>query len=165
MSCRHNFGTGLSTCHCAGCHETFTSISAFDVHQRIDGYSLRCLKQAGILRGNMIRDERRTTVITIGPDVIRVCEMPCRNVFLADLGIPGRGGWMYKPSGAADARVAFSGKDYHLTWKRCRPSDIYCDQCGDKWRSWLPPLIADAQARSDRLKGTAPPNRTRFKAA
>ncbi len=36
MSCACDFGTGLNICHCAGCHETFTSVSAFDKHQHLD---------------------------------------------------------------------------------------------------------------------------------
>lgn len=36
MSCICNFGAGTVTCHCAACHETFTSESAFDLHQRLD---------------------------------------------------------------------------------------------------------------------------------
>lgn len=31
-----NKWTGLSTCHCAGCHRTFTGITAFD-HHRVGG--------------------------------------------------------------------------------------------------------------------------------
>lgn len=42
MSCKCNFGTGLSTCHCAGCHQTFTSVTAFDMHQRLDDDGLHC---------------------------------------------------------------------------------------------------------------------------
>lgn len=26
--------TGRSRCHCSGCHETFTAITAFDMHRR-----------------------------------------------------------------------------------------------------------------------------------
>jgi hypothetical protein len=43
VSCQCDFGAGLSTCHCAGCHETFTSVSAFDMHQRIGDGGLTCL--------------------------------------------------------------------------------------------------------------------------
>lgn len=35
MSCKCDFGKGLSVCHCAACHLTFTSSSAFAMHQRI----------------------------------------------------------------------------------------------------------------------------------
>jgi len=107
-----------------------------------------------------IRDKRRTTVIlmvntaTGRRDQIRVCEPGCRNYFLSDLGIPGAGQWKYKPHGEADVTAAWSGKGYHVTWKRCRPSDLYCDQCGAEWMTYIPALIADAQARSARLKGT-----------
>lgn len=38
-NCCGAWWTGLSTCHCAGCHVTFTGISAFDKH-RVHG---RCV--------------------------------------------------------------------------------------------------------------------------
>jgi hypothetical protein len=113
----------------------------------------------------ILRDKRRTTVITIGPDVIRVCEPECRNYFLSDLGIPaGRNEWKYRPSGEADVHVAWSGKDYRVTWKRCKPSAIYCDQCGDEWQGYIPASVAKAQAQSERLKGSSPPEFTPFPA-
>ena len=43
MSCDCDFGAGLRICHCAGCHETFTSVSAFDLHQRIDDGEEVCI--------------------------------------------------------------------------------------------------------------------------
>jgi hypothetical protein len=43
MSCKCDLGTGLNMCHCAGCHRTFTSISAFDMHQRIAGRPEVCV--------------------------------------------------------------------------------------------------------------------------
>lgn len=46
MSCTHNFGTGLSTCHCARCHETFTSITAFDMHQHLLLGDIACVNPA-----------------------------------------------------------------------------------------------------------------------
>lgn len=30
----HNHWGGMNTCHCAGCHETFTGITAFDAHRK-----------------------------------------------------------------------------------------------------------------------------------
>ena len=42
--CACDFGKGLKTCHCAGCCFTFTSPSAFAMHQRIpkaaDGWGI-----------------------------------------------------------------------------------------------------------------------------
>lgn len=46
MSCRCDFGSGLSTCHCAACHRTFTSPSAFGLHQRFDAGQVTCLDPA-----------------------------------------------------------------------------------------------------------------------
>ena len=48
MSCTCDFGKGLAVCHCAACCKTFTSSSAFAMHQRIpregDGWGLvECL--------------------------------------------------------------------------------------------------------------------------
>lgn len=41
---------GHSVCHCSGCCETFTSLSAFDAHQtRVDG-RLRCLPPGEVMR-------------------------------------------------------------------------------------------------------------------
>jgi hypothetical protein len=45
MSCNCPF-TGSSTCHCAACHQTFSSITAFDLHQRLDGDRNVCLAPA-----------------------------------------------------------------------------------------------------------------------
>lgn len=42
MSCTCNFGTGLSVCHCARCHQTFTSVTAFDMHQSVGDDGLHC---------------------------------------------------------------------------------------------------------------------------
>jgi hypothetical protein len=36
VSCNCDFGTGYSTCHCAGCCRTFTSVASFDMHQVLD---------------------------------------------------------------------------------------------------------------------------------
>jgi hypothetical protein len=60
VSCKCNFGSGLSTCHCAGCHETFTSVSAFDLHQRLDDDGLTCLDP-----GEMFRKDGVTRVLTV----------------------------------------------------------------------------------------------------
>lgn len=50
MSCACNFGTGLSTCHCAGCHQTFTSVTAFDKHQEIQDGRVICTAPATLFR-------------------------------------------------------------------------------------------------------------------
>lgn len=109
----------------------------------------------------MLRDKRRTAVITMisttTNDTIRACEPECRNYVLSDLGIPSGGQWKYKPAGEADVTAAWSGRDYHVSWKRCKPSAIYCDQCGDEWQTRIPALIADAQRRSEARKGIMPP--------
>ena len=44
--------TGHSTCHCAACHRTFTSLSGFDAHQTIEGSGVRCTDPAGMCRKN-----------------------------------------------------------------------------------------------------------------
>ena len=35
ITCRHCGGwwTGLISCHCAGCHRSFTGVGAFDIHR------------------------------------------------------------------------------------------------------------------------------------
>lgn len=35
-----------NACHCAGCHETFSSVTPFDLHQRLDGGKVTCLSPA-----------------------------------------------------------------------------------------------------------------------
>lgn len=50
MSCTCNFGAGFSTCHCAQCHRTFTSITAFDMHQGLDDGRTVCTDPAFLRR-------------------------------------------------------------------------------------------------------------------
>lgn len=57
MSCKCDFGKGLLTCHCSGCCRTFTSPSAFSMHQRIPGKPgdwglVVCLNPAEMFRRN-----------------------------------------------------------------------------------------------------------------
>jgi hypothetical protein len=51
MNCNCTW-TGLSTCHCAGCHRTFTSVTAFDMHQRIQDGRNVCLDPAVMRKGD-----------------------------------------------------------------------------------------------------------------
>lgn len=48
--CDCDFGKGLGTCHCAGCHETFVGIRAFDLHQRLRDGGVKCLAPAELRR-------------------------------------------------------------------------------------------------------------------
>lgn len=50
MSCACDFGAGLATRHCAGCCRTFTSISAFDLHQRIEDGRVVCSDPAEVTK-------------------------------------------------------------------------------------------------------------------
>jgi hypothetical protein len=34
---------GSNACHCAACHRTFTAITPFDLHQRLDGERVVCM--------------------------------------------------------------------------------------------------------------------------
>lgn len=104
-----------------------------------------------------IRETRRTTVITTGPDVIRLCEVPCRNEYLLDLGVKsGRGANPYRSRGETDVTVAWSGQGYHVSWSRCRPSDKPCDLCGDEWRDWIPAAETARAALSESRRGFTP---------
>jgi len=106
------------------------------------------------------RDARRTCVITMtsttAHDVIRVCDPECRDEFLRDLGLSGHGGgWAFRSRGEADVTVAWNHKDYRVTWKRCAPSALPCDQCGGEWRfrqervrEVLPPTEAQLASRA-----------------
>jgi hypothetical protein len=85
------------------------------------------------------RENRRTCVITMtsvtAHDVIRVCDPECRDAFLIDLGLKGSGGgWAFRSHGVARVTVAWNHKDYDVTWKRCPPSALPCDSCGDEWK-------------------------------
>lgn len=66
MSCNHEV-TGTSMCHCAACHQFFTSVSAFDLHQRLqvsDGRGTVICLQAAYARnksGGLIFKSVRTT--------------------------------------------------------------------------------------------------------
>ena len=50
MSCACDFGRGFKTCHCAACHRTFTSVEAFDRHQRLEDGGIVCLDPATLQR-------------------------------------------------------------------------------------------------------------------
>ena len=41
IKCEANW-TGMAVCHCAGCHETFSSIGAFDKHRTGGGEDRHC---------------------------------------------------------------------------------------------------------------------------
>jgi hypothetical protein len=137
---------GRRACQCPRCGENFPDVAAFDEH----AYPV----EAG--SGAPLRSERRTSVVVMGPDTIRVCDPECRNEVLSDLGIPGRGKWKYRGRGEASVTVAWSGKSYDIAWKRCRPSALPCDACGDGWMGRIPGLVADAQRRSDAMRESMP---------
>ncbi|WP_420855008.1 hypothetical protein [Rhodococcus pseudokoreensis] len=44
--CEATWG-GMHTCHCSGCHHTFSSLSAFDLHRR--GDQCRTPSDAGLV--------------------------------------------------------------------------------------------------------------------
>lgn len=52
LSCKCDFGNGLKTCHCTACHESFASVSAFDLHQRLDTGHTVCADPAAMRRKN-----------------------------------------------------------------------------------------------------------------
>ena len=94
------------------------------------------------MTGAVLREQRRTSVITLASeqtgraDVIRACEPECRDAILLDLGLKGSGGGSaFRSHGEAAVRVAWNGTGYRVTWKRCRPSALLCDHCGEEWRS------------------------------
>lgn len=105
----------------------------------------------------VLRESRRTTQVTIGPDTIELCEPECRNEFLLDLGVRGHGAWVYAPSGGAGVHVAWSQRDYVVTWKRRRTNARPCDLCSDAWQYRIPAIVAAARARSEAMKGSLTP--------
>lgn len=106
------------------------------------------------IRPGAVRDTRRTAQVVIGPDTIELCEPECRNQFLLDLGVPGHGAWVYRPSGSADVHVAWSRRDYTVTWKRRRTNARPCDLCWDAWQFQIPAVVAAARARAEAMKGS-----------
>jgi hypothetical protein len=54
MSCKCDFGKALVTCHCAGCHRTFTSVTPFDLHQKPTGEwgKVECTDPATMFKRN-----------------------------------------------------------------------------------------------------------------
>jgi hypothetical protein len=105
-----------------------------------------------------VRERRRTCLITLTSaatgraDEVRVCDPDRRDGFLLDLGLKGSGGGSaFRGHGQAAAHVAWKDTTYQVAWKRCRPSALDCDQCGDEWRS-RPPRprreLTEAQRRA-----------------
>lgn len=45
--CSKEWG-GLRTAHCSGCHRTFVSPNAFDLHQSLKRFGVRCLEPATV---------------------------------------------------------------------------------------------------------------------
>jgi len=123
---------------CARCRENFTSLAEFDAHPCV-------MNPQGL---PVLRESRRTSLVVIGPDTVRLCWPDCRNEVLLDLGIRGgRNGWVYPPLGSATVTRAWSGKTYEVAWKRCPPSSLPCDLCGQQWRYHVPALVARAADR------------------
>lgn len=121
--------------------------------------------------GEVLRDSRRTSVITLASetgrvDTIRACEPECRNEVLLDLGVPhGRGGgWTYRSKADAAVTVAWSGIRYRVSWKRVRATALPCDHCGDEWVHRMPELLVRAAERSAAQKGITPSGLTPFSA-
>lgn len=146
---------GTSVCRCPRCGEDFPNLQAFDEHMAIShGPDTKPL-----------RTSRRTSIVQLGPDTVRLCDPECRNEVLADLGVPGgRGAWTYPGHGAATVTVAWSGKTYDIAWKRVRPSALPCDACWDEWMYRIPAAVAQAKARSERMKGVRTTGLTPFSA-
>jgi hypothetical protein len=42
--------TGVGRCHCSGCHRTFSTVSAFDLHRRLSGRHGSCVDPATLAR-------------------------------------------------------------------------------------------------------------------
>lgn len=79
----------------------------------------------------MLRTERRTAVMTIGSDVLRVCEAGCRDYCLDELGVTSS----RSPTGSERVVLSWNLKAYTVSWKRCPASALPCDQCGNEWES------------------------------
>jgi hypothetical protein len=123
---------------CARCGVNFPTVTTFDAHP--------CMTASpGPAATAVLREKRRTSIVTIGPDTVRLCEPECRNEVLLDLGVKGgRGAWVYPPRGPAVVTVTWSGKTYEVTWKRCPPSAQPCDLCAHQWHYRIPAAVAAA---------------------
>ncbi len=47
--------TGLSTCHCSGCHQTFAGVGLFDAHRTQYGESGKCRRPADMIVAGGLR--------------------------------------------------------------------------------------------------------------
>ena len=88
-SCTCDFGRGTRTCHCAGCHATFTGLESFDRHQHMTDTGVVCLDPAEMktLKGGQLMAIYRTT-----PD-----GRPVWGRYRPDL--PGRGSHVHEDDG------------------------------------------------------------------
>ena len=169
----------MSFSECAKCGNVFSAEAVFDLHHDVDYDrvpAVQCLEPgeygfqrddrgvwsvpAGYVRPllpGMVRGVRRTCVVKIGADTVRLCEPECRNEVLTDLGVPGgRGGWVYPASGSALVTVGWSGKTLPVSWARRRPSALRCDMCEFQWQRRIPRLVERAREQSEAMKGTVP---------
>jgi hypothetical protein len=140
---------------CPRCHQFFRYLAGFDAHPCM-------IAQIADPAAPSLRDRRRTTVITIvnavtgHVDTIGVCELPCRNEVLHDLGIRGGHGWAYKPRGNVAVAVVWNQQAYDITWARRRMNADYCNMCGHEWQYYVPELIA-ANAQKAAATRAGPP--------
>jgi hypothetical protein len=113
---------------CARCKTDFGTVSQFDAHP--------CMTASpGPDATAVLRTRRRTSIVTIGPDTVRLCDPGCRDEVLPGLGLKGSGGGSaFRSHGEADVHVTWNGHDYRVTWKRCPASALPCDACGPQWR-------------------------------
>jgi hypothetical protein len=113
---------------CVKCRVNFPSLPAFDAHP--------CMTTSlDTAAADVLRETRRTSIVTIGPDTVRLCEPECRDEVLLDLGVKGSGGGSaFRSHGETGVHVEWNGKDYRVTWKRCPPSALHCHLCAGQWR-------------------------------
>jgi hypothetical protein len=132
---------------CAKCGHDFRTAVLFDEHP--------CMT-ASLEHPDapVLRDRRRTSLVTIGPDTVRLCEPECRNDVLLDLGVKGgRGGWVYPPRGSAEVTIASNGKTYVMAWRRCPPSAQHCDLCAWEWHYRVPAVVTGARSSRPLTEG------------
>lgn len=135
------------SCACAACGAQFLTISQFDAHMLADHEPRPVL-----------RTIRRTSRVTVGPDIFELCEPECRDEVLLDLGLKGSGGGSAYPAGGeASAGVAWNQKTYAVSWRRQpRASARFCDMCGEDWRfrARVGRRLSDEQRRelADRMR-------------
>jgi hypothetical protein len=104
---------------------------------------------------------RRTTLVTLGPDTVRLCWPECHKEFVSDLGVTDTRRKVGKPR---TVRIKWLSRDFLLAWIMERTNSKHCDLCGDGWVAFrnprttavIPAILMPVAASGDGA-GISPP--------